>query len=108
MNMQNERNDQGEYVRIPLPKRNEGEMFAIADQLMGGSRIKVICEDGKSRIARIPGRIKRKQRIRAGDLVIIKPWSVQDEKADIIFRYTHIEATNLSKRNLLPKEIDVF
>jgi translation initiation factor 1A len=83
-------------------------MFAIADQLMGGSRIKVICEDGRSRIARIPGRIKRKQRIRTGDLVIVKPWPVQEEKADIIFRYTHIEATNLSRRNLLPEEIDVF
>jgi translation initiation factor 1A len=108
MNEQNRGNEQEGYVRIPLPNREEGEMFAIADQLMGGSRIKVICEDGRSRIARIPGRIKRKQRIRTGDLVIVKPWPVQEEKADIIFRYTHIEATNLSRRNLLPEEIDVF
>lgn len=100
--------EEQEYLRIPLPKKEEGEMFAIADQLMGGSRIRVICEDGKARIARIPGRVKRKQRIRAGDLVIVKPWPVQDEKADIIFRYTHIEAINLSRRGLLPKEIDVF
>ncbi|RLF37576.1 MAG: translation initiation factor eIF-1A [Thermoplasmata archaeon] len=105
--MREEKADE-EYLRIPLPKREEGEMFAIADQLMGGSRVKVICEDGKARIARIPGRVKRKQRIRAGDLVIVKPWSVQDEKADIIFRYTHIEAVNLSRRGLLPKELDVF
>ncbi|MCD6411825.1 MAG: translation initiation factor eIF-1A [Thermoplasmata archaeon] len=105
--MREEKADE-EYLRIPLPKREEGEMFAIADQLMGGSRVRVICEDGKARIARIPGRVKRKQRIRAGDLVIVKPWSVQDEKADIIFRYTHIEAVNLSRRGLLPKELDVF
>ncbi len=101
-------NTQEGYIRTPLPNRKKGEMFAIADQLMGGSRMKVICEDGKSRMARIPGRIKRRQRIRTGDLVIVKPWTIQDDKADIIFRYTHIQASNLSKRKLLPKEIDVF
>ncbi|HDO19294.1 MAG TPA: translation initiation factor eIF-1A [Thermoplasmatales archaeon] len=105
---QEQQDQQEEYIRTPLPRRDKGELFAIVDQLMGGSRIKVICEDGKVRLARIPGRIKRRQRIRAGDLVIVKPWDVQDEKADIIFRYTHIQATNLSRRNLLPKELDVF
>ena len=99
---------EGEYVRLPLPNRNNNEMFAIADRLMGGSRINVICADGKSRMARIPGRLKRKQRVRAGDLVIIKPWDIQNEKADIIFRYRRTQAMALSRRRLLPEAIDVF
>ncbi len=103
-----ETNEQEEYLRTPLPRRENKEMFGIVDQMMGGSRARVICEDGKVRLARIPGRIKRKQRIRNGDLVIIKPWDVEDEKADIIFRYTHIQASNLSRRGILPKELDVF
>ena len=61
-----------EYIRLPLPNKNKNEMFAIADRLLGGSRINVICADGKSRMARIPGRMKRRQRVRAGDLVIIR------------------------------------
>ncbi len=97
-----------EYIRLPLPKKGNNEMFAIADRLMGGSRINVVCADGKSRLARIPGRMKRKQRVRAGDLVIIKPWDIQDDKADIIFRYRRTQAVVLSKRRLLPEEIDVF
>ena len=97
-----------EYIRLPLPNKNKNEMFAIADRLMGGSRINVICADGKSRLARIPGRMKRKQRVRAGDLVIIKPWDIQDEKADIIFRYRRTQANILSRRKLIPEEIDVF
>lgn len=100
--------EEEEYIRLPLPNAKNNEMFAIADRLMGGSRVYVICADGKSRLARIPGRIKRKQRIRAGDLVIIKPWDVQDDRADIIFRYKKTQATILSKRNLLPEAIDVF
>jgi translation initiation factor 1A len=100
--------EQEEYIRLPLPNKNKNEMFAIADRLMGGSRINVICADGKSRLARIPGRMKRRQRVRAGDLVIIKPWDIQDEKADIIFRYRRTQANILSRRKLIPEEIDVF
>jgi len=99
---------QEEYVRLRLPKRNQNEMFAIAERLMGGSRMNVICEDGKSRLARIPGKMKRTARVRAGDLLIIKPWSVQDEKADVVFRYTKTQSKILSRRKLLPEEIDVF
>ena len=97
-----------EYIRLRLPDKNKNEMFAIADRLMGGSRLHVICADGKSRMARIPGRMKRKQRVRAGDLVIIKPWDIQDEKADVIFRYRRTQSVVLSRRKLLPEEIDVF
>ena len=97
-----------EYIRLPLPNRKNNEMFAIADRLMGGSRIHVVCADGKSRMARIPGRMKRKQRVRAGDLVIVKPWDIQNDKADIIFRYRRNQAMVLSRRKLLPEEIDVF
>ena len=97
-----------EYIRLKLPNRNNNEMFAIADRLMGGSRINVVCADGKSRMARIPGRIKRRQRVRAGDLVIIKPWDIQNDKADIIYRYRKTQAIILSRRKLLPEEIDVF
>ena len=97
-----------EYIRLPLPNKDNNEMFAIADRLMGGSRLHVICADRKSRMARIPGRMKRKQRVRAGDLVIVKPWDIQNDKADVIFRYRRTQATVLSRRKLLPEEIDVF
>ena len=108
--MKNKRNNTGEeeYIRLPLPKKHKKEIFAIADRLMGGSRINVICGDGKARMARIPGRMKRRQRVRAGDLVIIRPWEIQDEKADIIFRYRRTQAVILSRRKLIPEEIDVF
>lgn len=101
-------NPEEEYIRLRLPNRKNNEMFAIADRLMGGSRINVVCADGKSRLGRIPGRMKRRQRVRAGDLVIIKPWDIQNEKADIIYRYRRTQAVVLSRRKLLPEAIDVF
>ena len=106
MNQQQEPSD--EYIRLPLPKKHKGEMFAISDRLMGASRMNVICGDGKSRMARIPGRMKRRARVRAGDLLIIKPWDIQNEKSDVIYRYTRTQSRILSKRHLIPEEIDVF
>lgn len=97
-----------EYIRVRMPRRKEGEMFGIADQLMGASHIKVMCADGKSRMGRIPGKIKKRMWIREGDLVIVKPWEFQDDKADVVWRYTKTEANYLSRKGMLPKQIDVF
>ena len=109
MRYQNKQSSESEeYIRLRLPKKQNKEMFAIADQLMGGSRINVVCDDGKSRMARIPGKMKRKARVRTGDLLIIKPWEIQNEKADIIYRYSRTQANTLNRRKLLPEEINVF
>jgi translation initiation factor 1A len=95
-----------ENIRIPMPEKKENEMFAIANRVLGGSRVNVHSEDGRSRIARIPGRMKRRMgRIRMGDLLIISPWDIQDEKADILYRYRKNHARFLSRKNMLPEEV---
>lgn len=99
---------EGEYVRARLPDRKKAEMFGIADVLLGGSRLKVNCEDGKSRMCRIPGKMKRRMWIREGDLCILRPWAFQDDKADIVWRYTRTQAVYLSRKGHVPKAIDVF
>jgi translation initiation factor 1A len=96
------------YVRVKLPDKKKGELFGIADALQGGSRLKVNCEDGKSRMARIPGKLKRRMWIREGDLVIVRPWDFQNDKCDVVFRYTKTQASYLSRRGMIPKQIDVF
>ena len=107
--MYKDNSDQSEeQIRLRLPHRNTKELFAIAERLMGGSRMNVICADGKARMARIPGRMKRRARVRAGDLLIIIPWDIQDDKADVVYRYTKTQSKILSRRNFLPEEIDVF
>lgn len=99
----------GEEVgRLPLPRRNRGEIFGIANQLLGAARIRVMCEDSVSRMGRITGKMKKKMWIREGDLLILRPWGFQEGKADILFRYSRTQSTYLSRRNLLPASIDVF
>lgn len=107
--MKNRKKDEDEEAGIPqriqLPEK--GEIFGIVEHLLGASKMKVICADGKSRLARIPGKIKKKLWIRQGDLVILKPWDFQDEKADIVWRYTRTQAKNLKNRGLLPEQISI-
>ena len=96
-------------VRVRLPKRNQGEMLAIAEELLGASRIRAVCEDGVARIARIPGKMKRRRMwIRAGDLIIIKPWDFQPIKCDVQHRYKPNQAGHIRNANLLPEVLDIF
>ncbi|MFO7677480.1 MAG: translation initiation factor 1A [Thermoplasmatota archaeon] len=75
-------------VRLPLPREDNNEIFAIVDRQLGGSRMNVICGDGKSRFSRIPGGKRRQiKKLRIGDLLTIRPWEIQDEKADALFSY---------------------
>jgi translation initiation factor 1A len=94
--------------RLRLPKVRNREMFAIADQLLGASKIRVMCADGKSRLGRIPGKLRKRMWIREGDLLIIQPWEFQEEKANILYRYTRTQATHLSRRGKIPDLVNVF
>ena len=98
----------GDRIRVPLPKRKVNEMFAIADQILGGRRVRAVCEDGESRLARIPGKMRRRQWVREGDLIVVQPWDFQDEKANVCMRYTKTQSLYLSRKGVLPEIVDLF
>jgi len=98
----------GGKIRVKMPNRKINEMFAFAEQILGGRRVTVLCEDGETRMARIPGKMRRRQWVRDGDLIIVWPWDFQDSKADVKHRYTKTQAMYLSRKGVLPKELDFF
>jgi translation initiation factor 1A len=95
-------------IRVKTPNTRINEMFAIADQILGGRRIRALCGDGETRLARIPGKMRRWQWVREGDLIIIQPWDFQDAKADVRMRYTKTQALYLSRKGVLPQVVDTF
>ena len=97
-----------EFIRVRMPRRNRGEIFAIADKLLGASHVNAVCEDGKTRLARIPGKMRKRMWIREGDLLIVRPWEFQDEKADVLWRYTRTQASYLQRTGKLPPEMRKF
>src|SRR3989338_3271487 len=77
---------QGEFkIRVRLPRGEE--LIGIIEQRLGGNKMMVACLDGKSRNCRVPGRLKRELWLRPGDVVIVEPWELDKEKADVIFKY---------------------
>ena len=93
-----------EAKRVRRPK--EGEMFGIAVAMLGASRLTVECEDGKTRMVRIRGKLRKRIWVRVGDLVLVVPWQTEpDEKADMVWRYTKTEANFLKKKGYA-KDLD--
>lgn len=108
-NNKKENNQNQEYVRVRLPRGKE--VIGILQERLGGSRNKVRCLDGKTRICRIPGRLKRSLWVRPGDFVIVEPWEFGgDEKGDIVYKYSKGQADWLRRKGYLKEleELDEF
>ena len=77
---------EGEIENMVLPVAND--VLGIAVQMMGYDRILVKCQDGKERLCRVRGKLKRRVWIRVGDVVLVSPWDFQsDKRGDIFWRY---------------------
>ena len=106
--LENPENASDGKIRVKMPNKKVNEMFALASQILGGRRVTVLCEDGETRMARIPGKMRRRQWVREGDLIIVWPWDFQDSKADVKHRYTKTQAMYLSRKGVLPDDVDMF
>lgn len=106
--LENPENASDGKIRVKMPNKKVNEMFALASQILGGRRVTVLCADGETRMARIPGKMRRRQWVREGDLIIVWPWDFQDAKADVKHRYTKTQAMYLSRKGVLPDDVDMF
>lgn len=85
-------------VRMPRGK----EILGVIEAMLGTNKLQVRCQDGKIRICRIPGKMRKRIWMRENDAVIVEPWSIQGEKrGDIIWRYSPTEASWLRRKGVL-------
>lgn len=92
-----------ELKELVLP--GPGEMLGRVLKLLGSEHVLVKCADGKTRVGRIRGKLKRRIWIREGDVVLIAPWEFQDNKCDILWRYTIAQADWLKSNGYLPEDV---
>jgi len=93
-------------TRVPLPKGRE--VLGIIEQRLGGNKMMVTCVDGKSRNCRVPGRLKRKLWLRPEDVVIVEPWELDSNKADVLLKYKPNQVEWLKKNGYLKTESNEF
>ncbi len=87
---------EGELGEMVLPSASDG--LGVAAKLLGFDRVMVKCQDGRERLCRIRGKMKRRVWIRVGDAVLVSPWDFEsDKRGDLIWRYTRSQAENLRR-----------
>jgi len=100
---------QEQISRIRLPRGKQ--VFGIVERRLGGSRMNIKCFDGKTRVCRIPGRLKRRLWVRESDLIIAEPWEFSgDDKGDVIYKYTKSQIDFLRRKGYLKQmeELEEF
>jgi len=81
---------------------SQNDILGVATKMLGYDRIMVKCQDGRERLCRIRGKMKRRVWIRVGDIVLVSPWDFQfDTRGDLVWRYTKSQAEDLRRKGML-------
>mmetsp|Transcript_16092 Transcript_16092/g.41356 ORF Transcript_16092/g.41356 Transcript_16092/m.41356 type:complete len:141 (-) Transcript_16092:351-773(-) len=87
--------------------KEEGQEYAQITKMLGNGRCDSVCFDGVKRLCHIRGKLRKKVWINNGDIVLVGLRDFQDEKADIILKYSPEEARNLKKYGEIPETTEV-
>lgn len=105
-NKNKQNGEEPKFSRARLPRGKE--VIGILDNRLGGNKMMISCLDGKTRNCRVPGRLKRALWLRPGDVVLIEPWELDEEKGDVIFKYPSNQIEWLKKNGYLETETEEF
>merc|ERR1712010_441000 len=105
--------------RFPMPKnkgkgdngldkrelifKEDGQEYAQVLTMLGGGRLEALCFDGVKRLCGIRGKMRKRVWIAGGDIVLVGLRDFQDERADVILKYSADEARNLKAYGELPE-----
>jgi len=81
----------------------EGQAYAQVIRMLGAGRLEIFCFDGQTRQAHIRGKLRKKTWINQGDIVLVGLRDFQDDKADVISKYTPDEARTLKAMKEIPE-----
>ncbi|BFZ56369.1 Translation initiation factor 1A [Savitreella phatthalungensis] len=85
----------------------EGQIYAQVTKMLGNGRLEAACFDGEKRLAHIRGKLRKKVWINQGDIILLSLRDYQDEKGDVILKYTADEARNLKAYGELPENAKI-
>jgi len=88
-----------------LIKPAEGEQICVVKRLVGADHAIVVCVDGKERMGRIPGKMRKRVWLREGDVVLVAVWEFQQNKCDIVHKYGGDEIKKLIEEKVIDKDV---
>ncbi|ORX66749.1 nucleic acid-binding protein, partial [Linderina pennispora] len=96
-----------EHEKRELVFREEGQEYAQVVKMLGSGRVEALGFDGTKRLAHIRGKMRKKVWINQGDIVLISLRDFQDDKADVIMKYSADEARALKQYGELPENAKI-
>ena len=75
--------------------------------MLGNGRLEAMCFDGNKRLAHIRGKLRKKVWINQGDIILLSLRDYQDEKGDVILKYSADEARSLKAYGELPESAKI-
>jgi translation initiation factor 1A len=88
-----------------LAFKEESQDYAQVLRLLGDSRLEVQCMDTVKRMAHIRGNMRKKVWIAMGDVVLVALREYENDKCDIILKYTEDEVRKLKSLGEIPASI---
>ena len=83
------------------------EEYAQVMKMLGNGRLEAHCFDGKKRLAHIRGKMRKREWVNVGDIILLGLRDFQDDKADVIMKYQPDEARKLKACDELPASANV-
>lgn len=102
----------------PIIRRDEAQEYGIVTKLLGDRRVTTECFDGQTRCCLIRGKMRKRVWIAVGDIVLVSLRDFNENKGDIIHKYSkeHIKilekegeiSTNIISQTGIGEEVDNF
>jgi translation initiation factor 1A len=89
------------------PQQSANQILSLPEyaqvlKMLGNGRLEAYCFDGSKRLAHIRGKLRKKVWINQGDIILLSLRDYQDEKGDVILKYSADEARSLKAYGELP------
>lgn len=92
-----------------IPFKEDLQDYGVVQNLLGNGRLKVLClTDKVERLGTIRGNMYKKVWINKDDIILVSLREYQDDKCDVIFKYTPDEVRFLKKHGEIPKDLETI
>ncbi|CAP22666.2 Protein CBG01389 [Caenorhabditis briggsae] len=96
--------NENDLMKRELDLKEEGQEYRQMSKMLGNGHVQVFCFDGKCHIR---GKLRKKVWINVGDIILVGLRDYQDDKGDVILKYTPDEARRLKNEGLIPESAKV-
>ena len=87
------------FYSFRYPEKDQ--LVATVTKILGFGKFKASNKDGKEYFCSVPDNLLIKINLKEGDVVIIRPWNIDAEKADFVWVYRLAHHDHLRKHGFI-------